>query len=170
MNVESMNALSAAATIELFRQCCGATAWCEGIASLRPFADLAALHQAADIAFDRLAKPDWIEAFSFHPKIGDIDSLRMKYAGNEHWSASEQSGVSQADDHTIRQLIAGNREYETRFGYIFIVCASGKQATEMLGILGSRLHNDTAKELGVAADEQRKITHLRIDKLLNSTT
>lgn len=170
MNVESMNAGSDAETAELLQHCCGSKKWCDKLASVRPFSSTAEVHLAADTAFDELADADWIEAFSFHPKIGDIDSLRMKYAGNKQWSAGEQSGISQADEQTIRELANGNGDYEARFGYIFIVCASGKSASEMLGILQSRLHNDAAKELLIAANEQRKITHLRIDKLLSPTT
>ncbi len=170
MNIDLINAPSDAETAELLRACCGSTQWCHKLASLRPFSSAAELHMAADTAFDALADSDWIEAFSFHPKIGDVDSLRMKFAGNKQWSAGEQSGMSHADEQTIGQLADGNRAYEARFGYILIVCASGKSASEMLALLNSRLHNDATTELSIAANEQRKITHLRIDKLLSPTT
>ncbi len=168
MNAESLRALqaySAAAARDALKACCGASAWCGAMAAARPFADQAALHQQADFAFDRLATKDWLEAFACHPKIGDIDSMRMKYAGNAAWSRGEQAGVDQATEKLLRELAAANAAYEQRFGYIFIVCASGKSAAEMLELLRGRLDNPPEAELAIAAAEQRKITHLRLDKL-----
>jgi 2-oxo-4-hydroxy-4-carboxy-5-ureidoimidazoline decarboxylase len=151
------------AATELER-CCGSKAWCQFMAALRPFVDREQWHQAAESAFNRLQTDDWLEAFSHHPKIGDIKSLRMKYAGNREWSAGEQSGVAETTESTLTELAQGNAEYEAKNGFIFIVCASGKTASEMLGILQSRLSNDRDREIQNAAIEQRKITHLRIDK------
>lgn len=128
------------------------------------------MHQFADDVFDDLSDDDWKEAFAFHPKIGDVNSLRMRFTGNKEWSGAEQAGISLADEQTIQDLALGNRQYETRFGYIFIVCASGKSASEMLCLLNERLGNDTDEELINAANEQRKISHRRIDKLIDSTT
>ncbi|MEM1305813.1 MAG: 2-oxo-4-hydroxy-4-carboxy-5-ureidoimidazoline decarboxylase, partial [Planctomycetota bacterium] len=139
--------------------------WCDRMAASRPFADPAAVTAAADWAFDAMPTPAWLEAFAAHPKIGDLDSLRMKYAGNREWSGGEQAGVAAADESVLHRLADGNTRYEDRFGYIFIVCASGKSAVEMLALLDARLDNDPAAELPIAAAEQRKITHLRLAKL-----
>ncbi len=119
-------------------------------------------------AFDSIRESDWREAFDCHPKIGDVESLKMKFAGNQQWSAGEQAGMSMADEQTIANLVQANKDYERRFGYIFIVCATGKSAAQMLALLEQRLSNHPETELKVAADEQRKITHLRIDKLLRT--
>jgi len=145
-------------------RCCGAKAWCLAMVTQRPFGDLATLHSAADVAFDSLEENDWLEAFSHHPKIGDIKSLMMKYAGNRDWSAGEQAGMSATDELTITSLAEGNEAYERKFGFIFIVCASGRSASEMLSLLLVRLPQDRESEIRNAAIEQRKITHLRIDK------
>ena len=152
------------------RGCCGSEAWCQAMLALRPIEDLPQLKDKADIAFDELSTTDWLEAFGCHPKIGDVDSLRMKYAGNDKWSHGEQSGVSSADDETIESLARGNQAYEHKFGYIFIVCATGKSAEEMLSLLEDRLQNDHDVELKLAAAEQRKITHLRIEKIVAELT
>ena len=94
-------------------------------------------------------------------------SLKAKYAGNDAWSEGEQAGVDAANEKTLLALAKGNEDYEARFDYIFIVCASGKSAREMLQLLETRLGNDPDAELAIAAGEQRKITHLRLDKWLN---
>ncbi len=133
---------------------------------MRPFADAVDLHAKADEVFDQLADADWLEAFECHPQIGDLNSLRMKYAGNDRWSSGEQSGISNANERVLQRLAQGNDDYKKRFGYLFIICASGKTAAEMLESLLVRLGNDPADELIVAAQQQRQITHLRIDKLL----
>ncbi len=114
---------------------------------------------------DKLSDCEWLEAFACHPQIGDMNSLRMKYAGNREWSAGEQAGVNAADEAILQALANGNAEYKEKFGFIFIVCATGKSAAEMLGILESRLPLSYAEEIVNAAREQRKITHLRIDKM-----
>ena len=134
----------------------------------RPFANSIALQVAADHAFDAMPNLAWLEAFGGHPRIGDLDSLRMRLAGNKQWSAGEQAGVEVADEAILQRLADGNREYEQRFGYVFIVCATGKTAAEMLARLELRLRNDDATELSVASKEQRKITHLRLGKLTPS--
>ena len=167
MDLKRINESSVAEAHEGLRQLCGSNAWCGKLTALRPFAGSSGLHAAADAAFDELSDDDWIEAFSYHPKIGDIDSLRTKFAGNKQWSAAEQSGMALADERTIIELAEGNQAYEARFGYIFIVCASGKSAAEILARLQARLGNDAITELAIAANEQRKITHLRIDKLID---
>lgn len=160
-----LNALPRPDAINAFRRCCGASAWCDKMADSRPLATPAALRTTADAVFDSLADSDWLQAFACHPRIGDFASLKMKYAGNREWSAGEQAGAQAADDHTLHRLAELNHAYEQEFGYLFIVCASGKSAAEMLTILETRLQHKPEDELPIAAAEQRKITHLRLAKL-----
>jgi 2-oxo-4-hydroxy-4-carboxy-5-ureidoimidazoline decarboxylase len=161
----TLSGLEARAALE---RCCGASRWVDAMLALRPFADRAALFAAADRAFAVLARADWLEAFSHHPKIGDLDALRSKFATTAGWAGEEQRGASAADEATLRRLAEGNRAYEERFGYIFIVCATGKSASEMLALLEARLGNAPEFELAVAASEQKKITRLRLEKLLST--
>ena len=113
-----------------------------------------------------MERADVLEAFTHHPRIGaDIDALRAKYASTAEWSAGEQSSVTTASDQTLRALRDANVAYEACYGHIFIVCATGKSASEMLSILKSRMDNDPRDELRVAAAEQAKITRLRLEKL-----
>lgn len=163
--LEWINALPPDEAHEQFSRCCGSTWWCERMTDSRPFKDLDDVTTKADIAFDRMPREAWLEAFACHPRIGDLASLRMKYAGNKEWSAGEQAGAASADEQTLVRLASGNEEYADRFGYTFIVCATGKSAAEMLGLLEQRLGNDREAELPIAAAEQRKITHLRLEKL-----
>ena len=114
-----------------------------------------------------MAFPDYMEAFDGHPKIGDPDSLRSKYQNTHSLARSEQASVAQATDDTIEQLAIFNKKYEQKFGYIFIVCATGKSAMEMLSLVKQRLHNTPEKELVIAADEQEKIMLLRISGLFH---
>ncbi len=160
-----LNGLDRESFIDRIRECCGSTEWSREMERYRPFGDGSAVHQAADHAFDRLSDSDWIEAFQCHPKLGDLDSLKLKFAGNRRWSASEQASVVSADESTLRALADGNTEYQAKFGFIFILCASGKSAEQMLVHLRQRLVLDPSTELRNAAREQRLITHLRIDKL-----
>lgn len=151
--------------IELTR-CCGAHRWVEQMMAKRPFASEAALYQAAHHVWIWLLEEDWREAFEHHPKIGDINSLKAKFANTQTWAEGEQSGVHGAADSVIQSLADKNALYESRFGYIFIVCATGKSAEEMLAILEQRLTHDSGVELQIAAVEQEKITRLRLEKLL----
>ena len=129
----------------------------------RPFASVEEIAAAADTAWWALGRPDWLEAFAAHPQIGGS-------APASAWSAAEQAGVAGAAERTRHRLAEANREYQARFGYIFIVCATGKSADEMLDLLEGRLRNDPDHELRVAAEEQRKITQLRLTKLLGTQT
>jgi 2-oxo-4-hydroxy-4-carboxy-5-ureidoimidazoline decarboxylase len=158
-------AASSEAEAALFR-CCGCAGWAVQVAAARPFASVEALHQAAEEAWRRASRKDALEAFSHHPRIGDRDSLRARFPGTHAWSAGEQSEAAVADEAVLDALAAANREYEARFGHIFIVCATGKAASEILSLLRARLGNDAAAELKIAAEEQMKITRLRLAKLL----
>jgi len=160
-----LNAMPAAEAQAVFHRCCGATCWAAGMTFARPFADRAAVSATAEALWPELESDDWREAFSHHPKIGDIEGLRRRFATTRAWSSGEQSGVDAADEETLQALAAGNAAYEAKFGYIFIVCATGKTAAEMLALLQQRLPNDPVTELPIAAAEQQKITRLRLDKL-----
>ena len=111
-----------------------------------------------------LSEADWLEAFRSHPRIGESSAEKAVEAESSAWSAEEQQRAASADEAIKMALKWGNREYEQKFGYIFIVCATGKSAGEILEILRRRLHNDDATELRQAAEEQRKIMHLRLKK------
>jgi 2-oxo-4-hydroxy-4-carboxy-5-ureidoimidazoline decarboxylase len=160
-----LNGLSASAARQQFHKCCGAWWWCDQMVEARPMVDAVAVHMASNHAFDAMPRDAWLEAFGSHPKLGDLDSLRMRLAGNKQWSANEQSGVTASDEATLQELADGNRQYEQRFGYVFILCATGLSAAEMLTQMQQRLHNNDATELAKASAEQRKITSLRLDKL-----
>jgi OHCU decarboxylase len=136
------------------------------MSAARPFADAAAMATAADRIGSTLEAADWLEAFSAHPTIGAGRAGKAGEAGRAEWSEQEQASVTLAADETLKRLADANHAYETRFGYIFIVCATGKTADEMLALLERRLRHDAGDELWIAAEEQRKITRLRLTKLL----
>jgi allantoicase len=138
--------------------CCGSREWARRMN--QPFADTGQMLAAADRIWNELAPQDWLEAFAAHPRIGESTA--------DPRAAKEQSGVGGAQPETLARLAAANREYEKRFGHIYIVCASGKTAAEMLALLESRLSNDAETELRVAAGEQQKIMRLRLEKWLES--
>jgi OHCU decarboxylase len=149
----------------LLARCCGSSRWVERMLARRPFGSDAALHAAADAAWADLDRADYLEAFAHHPRLGeDMAKLRERFAAPE-WAAGEQSGVAAADEATLEALRAGNVAYEERFGFVFLLCATGKGAHEMLAQLEVRIGNDPALELRIAAAEQAKITHLRLEKL-----
>ncbi|RYG69393.1 2-oxo-4-hydroxy-4-carboxy-5-ureidoimidazoline decarboxylase [bacterium] len=150
---------------ELLR-CCGASKWALKMMSARPFVNSEALYARSERVFASFQEIDWLEAFSHHPKIGDIDALRLKFATTREWAGNEQIGTSTADEATLEALATGNEAYEKKFGFIFIICATGKSAAEMLDALNDRLGNDRETELRNAGEHQQRITHLRIEKLL----
>jgi 2-oxo-4-hydroxy-4-carboxy-5-ureidoimidazoline decarboxylase len=149
----------------LLRQCCGAENWVNKVIAALPAEDLIDLQEIAEEQWYACTEQDWREAFTHHPKIGDLDSLREKYAATGHWTEGEQASVKQATEQTLRRLAEGNTAYEAKFGYIFIVCATGKTADEMLSMLNQRLHNSAEAEIQIAMEEQLKITKLRLEKL-----
>jgi len=166
--LSQLNSLTAAEAREQFLKCCGSETWADSMVTQRPFADVAELLNKAAEVWWSLAEADWLAAFHCHPKIGEQKAAANVAAESRSWSAAEQAGTRAAAAETMSELALGNRQYEERFGYIFIVCASGKSATEMLGLLRERIYNDPQKELRVAAGEQSKITQLRLNKLLES--
>jgi OHCU decarboxylase len=161
LNTSPMSDVSSALT-----NCCGSRAWADRMLAARPFADADELFAASDHVWQTLTSADYLEAFRAHPRIGE----RAAAGSGQHsrWSADEQSGAGRATGDVRGALAEANDEYERRFGFIFIVCATGKSADEMLDLLRTRLGNDPATELAVAAEEQRKITRLRLEKLLAS--
>ena len=167
MTLAKLNEMSRSELLDQLRACCGSSRWVAEMSERRPFRTAEALYSAAERAADALARDDWLEAFSHHPRIGDAESLRKRFgATSGAWSEGEQAGMAGASDDVIERLAEGNRRYEERFGYLFIVCASGKGASELLELLEERLGNDADEELSIASDEQRKITRLRLEKLL----
>jgi 2-oxo-4-hydroxy-4-carboxy-5-ureidoimidazoline decarboxylase len=166
MTLADLNAFSPAARAEALATCCGAAAWVAALNKQFPFATAEALFAEAERIWDNLTEADWREAFMHHPKIGDVNALREKFASTATWVAGEQGAVRQAEPETLEALAAGNDAYEQKFGYIFIVCATGKSATEMLALLQARLPNEPSQEIHIAMGEQAKITRLRLEKLL----
>ena len=164
--LEGLNAASPQAATAAFRRCCGASRWARAMVAGRPFTSRAHLLGEAERVWWRLAGADWREAFMHHPRIGaDIDALRARFSATASLSEHEQAGVVGADDTVLRDLAAGNEAYEDRFFHIFIVCATGLTAAQMLDRLRARMPNPPADELRIAAGEQAKITALRLQNL-----
>ncbi len=164
--LKRFDALPSEEALAALLRCCGSRRWAQAMERGRPYADAPALGEAAERAFAQLGREDWLEAFSHHPRIGDRGALDARFAATAAWSAFEQRAVAGAGEDVRGALLRGNREYEARFGHVFIVCATGKSAHEMLERLRARLANEPAAELEIAAAEQRKITAIRLAKLL----
>jgi 2-oxo-4-hydroxy-4-carboxy-5-ureidoimidazoline decarboxylase len=146
----------------LLRLCCAAPRWIDRMLARRPFASEKAVLTAAREEWFLLSSADWREAFSHHPRIGDIESLKKKFANTRTLSEREQAGVDGASPEILDALVEANRQYEARFGHIFIVCATGKTAAEMLGLLNARLKNGPEEEIRIAAEEHARICELRL--------
>ena len=131
----------------------------------RPFESEAAVFETAARIWWQLSEVDWLEAFAAHPRIGDLEAIRAKFATTAAWASGEQAGAIGAPDEILQALALGNRQYEEAFGFIFIVCATGKTAGEMLAILRQRIINDRESELRLAAGEQLKITTIRLERI-----
>ena len=165
-SINGLNELSADNARAEFLKCCGSQRWASAMTAARPFANVDELLTKADRTWSSLRPEDWLEAFRAHPRIGEKKAAAAQSKEAQQWSAQEQSGINDAAAGTIAALADGNRDYEQRFGFIFIVCATGKSSEEMLAILQARLQNDAETEIAAAAKEQRKITRLRLEKLL----
>ena len=194
MRLDDMNALDEEPAARTLQRCCGSSRWAQAMVRARPFPSAAAMMDLGDAVWVSLDAADWFEAFAAHPRIGepaspklaDVDSSEVGSSGGDgsgtsglpteaqrakvDWEGEEQSGARQADADALRRLAEGNSQYEARFGYIFIVCATGKSVDEMLEMLEARLKNDPHEELRIAAEEQRQITRLRLGKLLDEET
>lgn len=166
MTLEELNSMNEVELREQLAVCCGSTHWQTVLMTLRPFLDTTDLLDKSQQAWNSTTETDWLEAFSHHPKIGDLESLKKKFVNSRHLAGAEQSTVQHADENLLKKLAAGNDAYEKKFGFIFIVCATGKQADEMLALLETRLPNERETELKTAAAEQHKITTLRLQKLI----
>ncbi|MBT4155196.1 MAG: 2-oxo-4-hydroxy-4-carboxy-5-ureidoimidazoline decarboxylase [Candidatus Marinimicrobia bacterium] len=166
MTIESFNSLTDSEAFKEFEMCCGATNWVKRIIASRPIDSKGALLKVAEEIWFSLKSEDWLEAFNHHPKIGDIESLREKFHNTKSISENEQSGVNDASENTLKNLAKSNQLYEDKFGFIFIVCATGKSADQMLTLIKMRLNNNIETEMQNAAKEQNKITQLRLEKLL----
>lgn len=164
--LQQFNQLPAAEAEAELLKCCGSARWARRVAAERPFAGAREMFDAAERIWWELDEPDWLEAFRSHPQIGEKKAEVDQQPLARRWSEQEQSGTSSASRETMNALATGNRIYQEKFGYIYIVCATGKTSDEMLAILNERLHHDADAELRVAAEEQRRITALRLQKLL----
>ena len=160
MTLDELNKLSIMEARAAFELCCGARRWIDGMLMRKPYVDAKDLQTAGREIWGILNPEDWKEAFTHHPRIGDIKLLRAK------WASDEQSGAAGASEETIQALKKLNDEYYEKYGYIFIVCATGKSANEMLTLLKSRMANDADEEFKIAAAEHAKITALRLEKLI----
>ena len=151
--------------LEAMLACCGARRWAAAMVALRPIGSVAELSEAADRVWSTVEEADWMEAFACHPRIGERKAAHAS-AKSVAWSSQEQSSAATAAERVLAELAAGNALYEQRFGFTYIVCATGKSADEMLAILNRRLGSDRATELREAAEQQRQITQIRLGKWL----
>jgi OHCU decarboxylase len=165
--IEKLNHLGKEEAHAVLLACCGSTRWAADVSALRPFWDVGQLLNIGRRIWYELGSEDWLEAFRAHPKIGEARPAPSAAEEARRWSEGEQAGARASSAETLAALASANREYEERFGFIFIVCATGKTAEEMLSLLRARLPNDAETELRVAAGEQWRITVLRLKKFLN---
>lgn len=147
--------------------CCGSGKWVGKMLVGFPFASSVDLYFWASKCWEGCTKLDFLEAFTHHPKIGEIDSIKKKFNSTATWASGEQASINMASESVLEELAEGNHLYEAQFGFIFIVCATGKTAAEMLYLLKQRLPNKLEAEIKIAAAEQHKITLLRLEKLLS---
>lgn len=166
MTLHELNTLPRQQLKEELAKCCGSSAWIDRMLPFFPAEDLVEVLEDAEEQWFLCSEADWKQAFAQHPRIGDIESLQKKFASTAEWAMGEQGGIKTATQQTLATLAEANKKYEEKFGYIFIVCATGKSANEILTLLETRLQNSPEVEIEIAADEQNKITKLRIEKLL----
>jgi allantoicase len=160
-----LNSLTEKSALVELKSCCGSTAWTEQMVASRPFANVESYYERADEIWNALEAKDWLEAFRAHPKIGGKSAADKSTELSQSWSNGEQAGMTSAGKDVHDALFEVNEAYEQRFGHIYIVCATGKTGEQMLEIARSRLSNEADKELRIAAEEQRKITRIRLEKL-----
>jgi 2-oxo-4-hydroxy-4-carboxy-5-ureidoimidazoline decarboxylase len=166
--LERWNHLPTEEAVTEILPCCGSKAWANGMAARRPFSEEATLLAASDEIWRNLAEADWMDAFRSHPRIGESKTPQSAVNQSATWSKQEQKSVTAAGDAVKTALTEANREYERRFGHIFIVCATGKSGLEILEILRRRLENDKQTELREAAEQQRQITQIRLKRWLTA--
>jgi OHCU decarboxylase len=163
--LSSWNKAAPQAALEAMLACCGARRWAQAMAALRPVGSVHELSVAADRIWSTMGEADWMEAFACHPRIGEQKAAHTSKK-SAAWSRQEQSSAETAAERVLAELAAGNALYEQRFGFTYIVCATGKSAEEMLAILSRRLNSDRSSELREAAEQQRQITQIRLGKWL----
>ncbi|NDV89911.1 2-oxo-4-hydroxy-4-carboxy-5-ureidoimidazoline decarboxylase [Alteromonas sp. 345S023] len=168
MTLNNLNSLSYHEAYSWFEQTCAAKHWIEAMVNARPYSDLDSLTEHAAKAWQGCEQEDFLEAFTAHPMIGDVATLRAKFANTKAVASGEQSGTAGASEETLHALKALNEAYLDKHGFIFIICATGLSADTMLNALKARLPNSTEQEIRIAAQEQIKITLLRINKALNN--
>jgi len=166
-DVAWLNSLTADEAAKELLQCCGSSRWARQMSNERPYSTLDNLITHAHQVWWALTTDDWLEAFRSHPKIGEKKASDKVSAQSQQWSGQEQAGVSNASRQTVDSLAEFNRDYEQKFGFIFIICATGKTSGEMLAAIQERIAHDYDTELRLAAAEQVKITELRLRKLLS---
>jgi len=164
--LEQWNRLPVDDAVKEILPCCDSTAWAGGMAARRPFSDVTTLLAASDETWSNLTAADWMEAFRSHPRIGESRAAQSGSVQSATWSAQEQRNIAAAGETVKIALAEANQEYEKRFRHIFIVCATGKSAAEILEILRRRLQNDGPTELREAAEQQRHITRIRLTEWL----
>eukprot|EP00854_Cymbomonas_tetramitiformis_P024929 gene24929-30396_t len=168
MDMSRFNDLAPEKAVEEILRCCGSTQFAQKLAAARPYGSFEELITASrNIWKNEVCVTEWLAAFKAHPRIGDVDSLRKKFATTADWCEGEQSAAMRsANEDVINGLAQGNTDYEAKFGFIFIICATGKPAGVILDALRARLPNSPHHELKLAALEQQKITEIRLQKLL----
>ena len=167
ITVKELDAMKPDQVRGVLAECCGSSKWVHEMIAKRPFRSAGNVYKAAEEAAEKMEAEDWLEAFSHHPRIGEKPgSTKTGVSAGVEWATLEQAGMEAAGNYAKIELARANQEHERKFGYIYIVCAIGKSADEMLEIARKRLNNDADKELRVSADEQRKITRLRLERLL----
>ena len=165
MDLKQLNSMPHDEAVKALLQCCGSKRWAENVANARPYDNVETLITNANDIWWSLEHDDWLEAFLSHPKIGEKKAAAPVSDKSHRWSGQEQAGVATASRETVDALAGLNWAYEQKFGFIFIICATGKTSEEMLESLKKRLENDAETELPIAAAEQSKITELRLKKL-----
>lgn len=168
MTLDELNSTNAQSATQWFSQTCAAQTWVNEMVAARPYSTLDALISTAETIWQQMQEDDLLEAFSAHPMIGDVNSLKKKFASTKAMASNEQSGTAEASEQVLQALNAINHQYLDRNGFIFIICATGLSAQTMLDALKSRIDNDRETELKIAAEQQIKITLLRINKGLQN--
>lgn len=173
ITLAAWNAADPSAAVDAMLACCGSRRWAEAMVAERPIESVWALSQTADRVWSTMQEQDWLEAFACHPRIGERKPAPVAAQGvhdpverSAAWSRKEQYAVRAANELVLAELADDNQRYEQRFGFTYIVCATGKSAPEMLTILKRRLANDRETELREAAEQQRQILQIRLGKWL----
>ena len=159
-DLRELNTLPREAALEQFLSICSSRRWAESMTDSRPFADMAELHRTAESVWLGLGPDDWLEALAGHPRIGERGGASVEH------SRQEQAGMQEATQSVRAAIAAGNRQYEERFGHVFLIAAAGRGPEEILSELTRRLDNSPEEELRVAGDEHRRIIRLRLDRML----